>query len=125
MTGLEAGLLTLLAAVSSITLFLQLGLIKRVLPALERAERLLAADPLSPDSGLQIGATVPEFTVLDRLGDSISLSRLTQGGSLVVLFVADDCPSCVHLMDELVDQGWHASMPLLVLQTDPGRELNA
>lgn len=105
----------LAAAMTSLgTLVVVLGLLRRVLPVLERAERILAADPLSPDSGLEIGSTVPDFTVITRNGRQVTFHELHAGPS-VYLFIDEGCPSCNRLVGDLQTDGWTGPEPLILI----------
>lgn len=92
---------TLLAVAVAVQSLLILGLLRRAIPVLQRAERILATDPLSPDSGLHVGSTVADFTLVDNQGCAWALGELLSHDVTSFLFVAADCPSCARLQAEL------------------------
>lgn len=119
MTQVEIVLFTGLGLLLAVVLVLQVGTLRRIAPALERAERLLAADPMSPDSGLEVGSSVPDFSTLDLPGRTYQLADLLQGGEAIVLFASEGCPSCAHLERELRAEGWSETTPLVLVADTP------
>lgn len=100
-----------------------LGLLRRIAPVLEAAERTLRTTPTTPGDlgGLGPGAPVPDFRLTTlperrerRFSDLI-------GRGVVVLFVQESCPACETLLAQLdPDPAPVGGAPLLVVTAREG-----
>lgn len=86
--------------------FLLLGLLRRVMPALEGAAGQIAhtSDSLAP-LGLQPGSTPEPFTVLDNAGKPATLNDFLARTATLVVFMSHDCAPCVAIASELTRLG--------------------
>lgn len=56
---------------------------------------------VSPHDGMPIGAMAPEFLARDMRGDTISLAKLSEGATpLLLLFVSPNCTPCKSLIPD-------------------------
>jgi hypothetical protein len=109
-----AAFLVLWAAVLVLAV-LVLGLLRRIGPVLERAERAIRmSDALAHVDGLPPGAAVPEFDVVDPTGRRLPFAD-AGSGDRVVLFVDADCPACSGLADALAAEPGIAQLPIVVV----------
>lgn len=58
---------------------------------------------LTESTMLSIGTAAPEFNLPDTEGNSVSLSDLTDGEALAVLFICNHCPYVKHVQHVLAD----------------------
>ena len=102
-------------AVVLVLAVLVLGLLRRIGPVLERAERAIRmSDALAHVDGLPPGATVPGFEVVDPGGRRLAFVDAGPGDR-VVLFVDADCPACSGLADALAAEPGIAQQPIVVV----------
>lgn len=82
-----------------------------------------AALPPPKDTGLAIGATLPEFSVLNQFGDKQQFNNaIRKNGAIVVLFrSADWCPFCKrHLLElnEIANEFYEKGYGLMGISYD-------
>lgn len=117
----QAVVVVLLAAV-------MLGLLRRVLPTLARAEAILAdsANGTPANAGLSPGSRVPHFAASGQDGTSLLSKDLLTDELSIVLFTSRDCEPCRVLNHELVHGGWPLDSPLILVSSQgeqhPGRQ---
>jgi len=58
---------------------------------------------LTESTMLPLGTIAPDFTLPDTEGESVSLSDLTGGEGLAVVFMCNHCPYVKHIQHELAD----------------------
>lgn len=93
---------------------LTLGLLRRLAPVLERAERTAAMADAMHDVGLPDGAAVPPFAVLAPDGRTVPFADVGPADR-VVLFVDANCPACGTVTAELAADPAGAALPLVVV----------
>jgi hypothetical protein len=103
---------------------LVLGLLRRIAPVLEQAERATRAGlAMDADLGAPDGTTVPSFAVVDAAGRSVPFEDVGPADR-VVLFVDADCPACGAVTAGLAADPATATLPLVVVtgrSTPPSR----
>lgn len=77
-----------------------LGMLRRLLPLIERAEAALSAAAEISHGGLPDGATVPPFTATEVGGSTFTEADL-EGGRTIALFVSPSCRACEGLVADL------------------------
>jgi MFS superfamily sulfate permease-like transporter len=95
MTGPWIAVVVVLWAVVTLVVAVQVGLLVRILPILERVERLRLVE-----QGPQRGTALPRFHGLTPEGEVLSSSQLL-GRSMILLFVSGRCTPCRRLLDDL------------------------
>lgn len=121
MTGPWAAAVVLLWLLVVLLAVLVLGLLRRLGPVLERAERALRAGGVPEDlGGLPAGSRVQPFQVLER-GRRVDFAEAGPADR-VVLFVDASCPACTTLTEALGDGPALAGLPLVVV---PGQSTPA
>lgn len=110
-------LVTVLWAVVLVLGLLVIGLMRRVVPILERVERHADGQVSATDlGGLPAGTMVPDVVVvLD--GAEVRLRSVFDEACLVV-FVDPDCVACGNLTMQLARHGWPSDVVRLVLVVD-------
>lgn len=94
---------------------LVLGLLRRIAPVLEQAERAARLGrAMDEDVGAPDGSPVPPFSVVDRSGRTVPFEDVAPG-ERVVLFVDADCPACGNVTDGLATGAAAATLPLVVV----------
>lgn len=93
---------------------LTLGLLRRLAPALEQAERVAAMGRVMDDLGLPEGSPVPAFDVVDGAGRAVPFSDVGPPDR-VVLFVDADCPACGAVTTALARHPRPDALPLVVV----------
>jgi peroxiredoxin len=56
---------------------------------------------LTESTMLPLGTRAPDFTLPDTDGNVVSLTDLTDGEAVVVIFMCNHCPYVIHVQDEL------------------------
>ncbi len=120
---MSAPWITGFAALAVLVVFLAvlvLGLLRRIAPVLERAERVARAgsdvDPQEIIGGLPIGAQMPRFAVLDADGEP----RLVGGdreGLRIYLLVEPECAFCETLVEDLAAPEEPLPAPITLIST--------
>jgi len=101
---------------------LQLGLLRRIAPVLEAAERQLHGGAVAL-SGLPAGAPLPDFAVETRDGEVVRASSL-RGQETIWLLASPGCAPCEALAAELRDAGEPAlGVPLVAVADASGAGL--
>lgn len=95
-----------------------LGFLRRASAVLEEAEaRLSAFTTHATLGGAAPGTQVPEFTLEDAYGGSVSSAELLSSGA-VVLFMESGCGPCRSLAASLSSRAYEAEVPLYVILDD-------
>jgi len=59
---------------------------------------------LTASTMLDLGATAPDFTLLDTIsGNTLSLTALKSETATVILFICNHCPFVIHIQDKLAE----------------------
>jgi hypothetical protein len=102
-----------------------LGVLQRVLPVLENAERRVAASSVIDGGGLPLLSQVPDFKISAPDGGVTSFTAELAGTSLFLL-LSTHCDPCRHLAAELAHAGSDIDgVPVIALvdTSRPGKEL--
>lgn len=114
-------LVVLLCVVVAVLAFTVTGLMRRVLPALERAETLLAAGGAGALEGLVEGSVVPAFTAYDTSGRAVASAEVIGSGYTVAVFMSSHCEPCQELSVQMAGRAWGVpGARILALQTVEG-----
>src|SRR5271155_5086470 len=83
-----------------------LGVLRQVMPYLERAGAQSAMPMPMPAQGPAVGSRLPGFAARDNHGDVVNAAQL-RGKPSVLLFLSSGCSPCIALAEELghADQG--------------------
>jgi len=58
---------------------------------------------LTPSTMLELGTKAPDFTLPDPDGNKVSLTDVSGGKALLVMFICNHCPFVKHVQHELVN----------------------
>lgn len=122
MTGPWIAAFAVLAGCVILLGLIVLGLMRRILPALEAAESRVPV-PFELLDGLAPGAVFPPIDMTDEAGRAVAVTELA-GAPFVLALLTRDCEPCRRLADWMreVDPS-HLGVPVVVLATDePGRD---
>jgi thiol-disulfide isomerase/thioredoxin len=93
-----------------------LGVMRRMVGVLERAERMLANEL----DGISLLSAVPTFEVIDRAGQIVSSQQILKETSLL-LFLESGCAPCRAIASDLAESnGLIGSLPLIVVAGEEG-----
>lgn len=90
--------LVALCALSCVTFAVVVGVVRRVIPVLEYAERTLAIASAAAAGGLATGTQIPRFVARRGDGSVLSDDDLRQG---ILLFLSAGCAPCIALAREI------------------------
>lgn len=108
----QGAVLTVLAA-------LYIGILRRLIPTMEKAESLVTAGgALGLDEPKSVGHQLPDFEVLDEKGD-VRKSALIFDRVSIVLFLSGHCEPCRGLAAQIKNSEWKGQNRLVVILTDP------
>lgn len=97
---------------------LVLGLLRQVIPLLERAAAADRAGSASPSQGPPVGRQVPNFTA-SRPGGEITAEQL-RGQPAVLLFLSAGCGPCEQLAAQMGNAELGDLISRLIIVTGPG-----
>lgn len=118
MTGPWIVALVALWVVVTVNTLLLLGVLRRIVPVLQRAEQVLQdGGGVGAGTGLAPGATVPDFEVRTSHGE-VHFSELVTERAAVFVFVDAHCAPCQQLTTELAMERGSVSQLRLHLITD-------
>ncbi len=121
MTGPWLAAFVILWALVLLLALLVLGVLRRVVPLLDRLEE---QQQTVPGLGLPAGTRVPAFEAHDREGDAVTADAIPRPG--IVLFIEPGCGPCEKLAEELRSDAANLDgVPLVFVapDTNEGREL--
>lgn len=94
---------------------LQLGLMRRVIAALERVSELGVNSGSPHGPGLGPGESVPVALAIAPDGHAVDVGELSRVGPITVLLASAECEPCHLVLAALADQGWEEAAALAVV----------
>jgi hypothetical protein len=94
------------------------GVLLKVQPILEQAASRAIATNAGPQFGRNTGEVVPAFEARDRNGKGIGSRVLLSKGASLFLFVGPNCSPCVHLVSDMIRDGWDSALELVLVSPD-------